>query len=66
MLQVTASTRAVYGGDIDLYLGENPAENVDGILRLILSVASRTCTPRANIQGNTDFQFTRGLLGVSM
>ncbi len=68
MLQVTgeASTQAVYGGDIDLCIGENPAENVNEILRLTLRVASRTYTPRTTVQGNTDFQFTRGLLGVSM
>jgi hypothetical protein len=36
------------------------------MLRAVAAVASREYTPRLFAAGNTDFQFTRGLLGVSM
>jgi hypothetical protein len=36
------------------------------MLERILEVASRLYTPKLYGKGNTDFQFTRGLLGVSM
>ncbi len=36
------------------------------MLDIVAAVASREYTPRLFGAGNTDFQFTRGLLGVSM
>jgi hypothetical protein len=36
------------------------------ILHLVLDVASRTYRPKLWAQGYTDFQMTRGLLGISM
>ena len=36
------------------------------ILQKVLAVASRQYTPKALLQGNNDFQLTRGLLGVSL
>ena len=36
------------------------------LLPLVLSVASRAYTPKLYEQGNTDFQVSRGLLGISM
>jgi hypothetical protein len=36
------------------------------LLGCVLDVASRRYTPRLYGQGNTGFQLTRGLLGVSM
>ena len=56
---------ARYADDLDLALtpDRDPAA---AILDVLLSVAGREYTPRLNARGNTDFQFTRGLLGVSM
>ncbi len=56
---------ARYADDLDLILipgGDWAAE----LLGAILGVAGRAYTPKLNARGNTDFQFTRGLLGVSM
>jgi hypothetical protein len=36
------------------------------VLRRVLELASRRYTPKALLQGNNDFQLTRGLLGVSL
>jgi hypothetical protein len=36
------------------------------MLEAVAAVASREYVPRLFEAGNTDFQFTRGLLGVSM
>lgn len=52
--------------DLDVPLEGDPAEWTDQMLETIAAVASREYTPRLFGAGNTDFQFTRGLLGVSM
>ncbi len=52
--------------DLDLVLGPNPEAWADQMLGQLLRVAGREYTPRLFGRGNTDFQFTRGLLGVSM
>jgi altronate dehydratase len=52
--------------DIDLVLGGDPGTWTDQMLGLVVRIASREYIPAAVVQGNTDFQFTRGLLGVSM
>ena len=57
---------SVYGDDSDLFLAEDALQNVDRMLGLIIEVASRRYTPKTGLRGNTDIQFTRGLLGVSM
>jgi altronate dehydratase len=58
------ATISKYGDDLDATLdgGRGPEE----ILDTILDVASRRYTPRLFGRGNVGFQFTRGLLGVSM
>ncbi len=56
-----ATTQATYGADLDL-----ETANVDELLVLIVEVASRQYTPKLHGKGNTDFQLTRGLLGISM
>ena len=56
---------ARYTDDLDLALTPD-GDWAAAILATLLSVASREYTPRLNARGNTDFQFTRGLLGVSM
>ena len=63
LLQVStdATTQTNYGADLD-----SVAADVDDLLALIVEVASRQYTPKLHGKGNTDFQLTRGLLGISM
>ena len=68
LVQVSAepSLQALYADDLDLALA-GPADGWAGaLLNLLVAVASRRHQPLAVAQHNTDFQFTRGLLGVSM
>lgn len=55
-----------YRGDLDLALEGAPEGWASQLLQLVLEVASRRQCPKALAQGNTDFQITRGLLGISM
>jgi altronate dehydratase len=63
LIQVStdATTQNNYGADLDL-----ETANADDLLALIAEVASRQYTPKLHGKGNTDFQLTRGLLGISM
>ena len=61
-----AETIRRHADDLDVLLEENPASWVDRMLETVAAVASREYTPKLFGAGNTDFQFTRGLLGVSM
>ncbi len=63
LIQVTtdSTTQNRYGEDVDL-----TSVDVDELLLLVIAVASRNYTPKLHGKGNTDFQLTRGLLGVSM
>ncbi len=63
LIQVStdATTQANYGADLDLVTAD-----IDDLLALIVEVASRGYTPKLHGKGNTDFQLTRGLLGISM
>ena len=63
LIQVSTdtTTQAAYGADLDLATAD-----VDDLLALIVEVASRQYTPKLHGKGNTDFQLTRGLLGISM
>ena len=63
LIQVStdATTQAAYGADLD-----SVSADVDDLLALIVEVASRQYTPKLHGKGNTDFQLTRGLLGISM
>ena len=63
LIQVSTdgATQANYGADLDLVTA-----NVDELLGIIVEVASRRYTPKLHGKGNTDFQLTRGLLGISM
>ncbi len=71
LIQATTdeTTGAIYVDDLDL-LPADPDWTPEGfsaqMLEVILQVASRRYTPRLYGKGNTDFQFTRGLLGISM
>jgi hypothetical protein len=51
---------------LDVILDGDPSSWTENLLGSILDVASRRYTPRLYGQGNTGFQLTRGLLGVSM
>ncbi len=63
LIQVStnATTQNSYGADLDMTTAD-----VDELLALIVEVASRQYTPKLHGKGNTDFQLTRGLLGISM
>ncbi len=63
LIQVStdANTLEKYGEDMDIATCQ-----VEAMLRCIIEVASRQYTPKLHSKGNTDFQLTRGLLGISM
>ena len=63
LIQVStdATTQSNYEADLD-----SVSADVDDLLALIVEVASRQYTPKLHGKGNTDFQLTRGLLGISM
>jgi hypothetical protein len=52
--------------DLDVLLEGDPSGWTEQMLETIAAVASREYVPKLFEAGNTDFQFTRGLLGVSM
>jgi altronate dehydratase len=68
LLQVSADpeTTKEHGEDLDVILDGDPSTWTEDLLASVLDVASRRYTPRLYGQGNTGFQLTRGLLGVSM
>ena len=71
LIQATAdeTTGSIYEADLDLLPADEnwtPESFSAQMLESILGVASRRYTPRLYGKGNTDFQFTRGLLGISM
>ncbi len=53
-----------FGSDIDLLL--EPEGGVDAVAQLLADTASGSYTSKTGLSGNAAFQFTRGLLGVSM
>lgn len=55
-----------HADDLDVVFDGTPSGWTDALLETVAAVASREYTPRLFEEGNTDFQFTRGLLGVSM
>ena len=65
LLQMASGPETAWSTDMDLLLDEE-APWTETILPLVLSVASRTYVPKLYEQGNTDFQVSRGLLGISM
>jgi hypothetical protein len=65
LLQVASDEDAAWSADMDLTIrGAEPW--TETILPLVLSIASRVYVPKLYEQGNTDFQVSRGLLGISM
>lgn len=55
-----------YAHDLDLLLAGEPAAWNEQILDLCQRVIEHRYAPKLYQQGNIDFQFTRGLLGVSL
>jgi altronate dehydratase len=68
VVQVTAEERVEqhFAADMDLILGGEPEDWAQTLLDLATDVLSRRYIPKAAQAGNIDFQFTRGLLGVSL
>src|SRR5215212_2043274 len=68
LIQVSSDPRTLesYTEDLDVRLEGDPESWADQMLSAVGAVASREYAPRLFAAGNTDFQFTRGLLGVSM
>jgi altronate dehydratase len=68
LLQISTepSVHQSFSEDLDLALKGNPEQWTKEILQKMLALASRQYTPKALLQGNNDFQLTRGLLGVSL
>ncbi len=68
LLQASASDEVLnaYGEDVDLRWTGDAQTWAAQALELLVELLSRRYQPRARIQRNADFQFTRGLLGISM
>ena len=71
LIQATTeeTTGSIYEADLDLLPADEnwtPERFSVQMLETILEVASRRYTPKLYGKGNIDFQFTRGLLGISM
>jgi hypothetical protein len=61
-----AETLENHAEDLDVILREDVSEWIEQMLEAVAAVASREYAPKLFEAGNTDFQFTRGLLGISM
>ncbi|HZB11152.1 MAG TPA: altronate hydrolase, partial [Rubrobacter sp.] len=68
LLQVSSDPETLekHAEDLDVLLENDASEWTAQVLRSVAAVASREYVPSLFEAGNTDFQFTRGLLGVSM
>jgi altronate dehydratase len=61
-----SGTLEKHAEDLDVVLDGDPSSWTEQMLETLAAVASREYKPKLFEAGNTDFQFTRGLLGVSM
>ncbi len=68
LLQISSDPETIrrHADDLDALLEGDPNGWTGRTLETVSSVASREYTPKLFAANNTDFQFTRGLLGVSM
>ncbi len=70
LVQVSGEAKTVkrFGKDLDLVLDAKAAPDAlaAALLEKLSAVLSRQYTPRLFAQGNTDFQMTRGYLGLSL
>jgi altronate dehydratase len=67
IIQVAEATASneIAADDIDFFLSGNSGHDEVILRKLLVEVAERARTPSANAQGFVDFQFSRGLLGVT-
>jgi altronate dehydratase len=68
LLQASSDAETIqrHADDLDVLLEGDSSGWAEQFLDSVVAVASRNYTPKLFEAGNTDFQFTRGLLGVSM
>ncbi|SFD66345.1 Altronate dehydratase [Bacillus sp. OV194] len=68
MLQVASelTVQQTYANDLDVVLTGDPTAWTGHILERCKQTIEHDYTPRLYLQGNVDFQLTRGLLGVSL
>lgn len=69
MVPVLQVSQSPISDDIDLIAGPRdpgPGQLSRELLTLVIKVLTREYSPKLFAQGNTDFQMTRGLLGVSL
>jgi len=68
MLQAASdpAVQARYANELDVALTGNPNDWTEQILECCKKVIERSYSPRLYLQGNVDFQLTRGYLGVSL
>ena len=66
MLQVAVGPADARLVGFDLALEGDPRAWGDALLAALSDVAGRRYVPKLFAQGDVDFQFTRGLLGVSV
>jgi len=71
LIQATTDekTQSIYEEDLDVICAQHdwtPKSFSRQLLDAILQVASRQSSPKLHAKGNTDFQLTRGLLGLSL
>ena len=68
LVQVSSAPETIqkHANDLNVLLEENLYSWAERMLETVPAVASLEYTPRLFEVGNTDFQFTRSLLGVSM
>ncbi len=67
VIQVAESAQrgVIPADDIDLFLTDHADENSAALTQLLVAIAQRDRLPAATTSGSVDFQFTRGLLGVT-
>ena len=68
LVQISSDPETIrnHADDLDALLDEDPGTWTGKTLETVAAVASREYTPKLFAANNTDFQFTRGLLGISM
>jgi hypothetical protein len=69
VVQVSGSdaVKADFADDLDLSIDESKGPGIvaRALLECLVAVAARTSSPKLSLRGNSDFQITRGRLGVS-
>ena len=66
VLQVTTAEKQNFAADMDAMLAGDPTAWPQKLADLLAQTLARQIQPKSMHTGNIDFQFTRGLLGVSL